>query len=121
MGSPEWRALMPLELPYGVMPDDEEMPFSDFNKEILAPGLLLEYPDGAIGVRVDGDFYSIASLPYDKYLNVPIQDIVKEFWPSKFDGADFGEDSVTTADEIKIVEAFEAHRKKHSTDTGRVT
>lgn len=110
-----------LESPYGAMPDDEEMPFSDFNKEILAPGLLPDYPGGAIGVRVDGDFYSIAALPYDKYLHVSIQDIVKEFWPSKFDRADFGEDSITTAEEIKVVEAFEAHRKKHSTDTGSVT
>lgn len=106
---------MILEKPYYTMPAEEELPFNDFNKEILAPGLLPEFPDGAIGVRVDDDFYSIAALPYDKYLKVPIQDIVKEFWPSKFEGAKFGEDSVTTANEIKVVEAFEAHRKKHQT------
>lgn len=109
---------MPLEKPYGAMPDDEEMPFTDFNKEIVAPGLLPDFPEGAIGVRVDGDFWEIAALPYAKYLDVPIQEIVKELWPSKFEGAEFGEDSITTAEEIKIVEAFKAHRKKHSTDTG---
>jgi hypothetical protein len=112
---------MPFEEPYGAMPDDEEMPFHDFNKEIVAPGLLPMFPNGAIGIRVDDDFWSIAALPYDQYLNVPIQDIVKEFWPSKFDKAYFGADSVTTAEEIKALEAFEAHRNKHSTDTGSVT
>lgn len=96
-----------LEPPFGTMHDDEEMPFSDFNKEIIAPGLMDEFPNGAIGIRVDDNFYSIGALPYS-YLSVPIQEIVKEFWPSKFDQADFGDDYTTTAEEIELVGKLEA-------------
>lgn len=93
------KAEMTLKKPYWVMPSDEDMPFDDFNREIVTPGLLPEFPDGAVGVRVDDDFYCIAALPFKEYIGVTIQEIVKEFWPSKFEVATFGEDNVMKPDD----------------------
>jgi hypothetical protein len=59
----------------------EDLPSHDFNREIIPPGCLDHYPDGAIGVRADDDFWAVAALPYEKYLNVSIEEIVSELWP----------------------------------------
>lgn len=56
-------------------------PGNDFNREIVEPGTNKMFPDGAVGVRIDDDFWVVAALPLDQYRDVPIQEIVKEFWP----------------------------------------
>lgn len=67
--------------PYWVY-GSESYPFpgDDFNREIIEPGVDDTFPDGAVGVRVDGDFWTVAVLPFEKYHNTSIEDIVAEFW-----------------------------------------
>lgn len=67
-------------------------PGNDFNREIIPPGESDSFPDGAIGVRIDDDFWAVAALPYEKYIDVPIEDIVAEFWPNHTNPT-FGPDS----------------------------
>lgn len=83
---------MDIKPPYWVAKSDD-LPALDFNREIVAPGLIDVFPEGAIGVRVDDDFWSVAALPFEKYRNVPIQDIVAEFWPDIMTKAEFNPDS----------------------------
>ena len=54
--------------------------FDDFNRDVIEPNTNKEILEGAILVRNDDDFFIIACLPYEKYKNKPIQDIVAEFW-----------------------------------------
>lgn len=55
-------------------------PGNDFNREIVPPGENETFPDGAVGIRIDDDFWVVAALPYS-YREVSIEDIVAEFWP----------------------------------------
>ena len=82
---------MELEKPYWVTASDE-LPFYDFNRELVAPGVNDQVPDGAVGIRVDDDFWTVAILPW-RYQEVSIRDIVKELWPSIYFKATFGPDS----------------------------
>jgi len=54
---------------------------SDFNREIIEPGINDNYPDGVVGVRIDGDYWVVAILPYETYKDVSMQDIISEYWP----------------------------------------
>ena len=54
--------------------------FDDFNRDVTEPNTNKENLEGAILVRNDDDFFIIACLPYEKYKNKPIKDIVAEFW-----------------------------------------
>lgn len=73
---------MNIEKPYWVCTsDDYPFPGHDFNRDIVEPGDIEEFPEGAVGVRVDGDFWLVAILPLEKYRDVSIEDIVVEFWP----------------------------------------
>lgn len=70
-----------LELPYWVTPTDE-LPFEqcDFNREIIEPFENRDFPDGAVAIRVDDNFWVVAALPLS-YRDKSIQEIVAEFWP----------------------------------------
>lgn len=70
-----------IELPYWVEETDK-LPFDecDFNREIVEPGTNEIFPDGAVGIRVDDNFWAVAALPYS-YKEKTIQEIVAEFWP----------------------------------------
>ena len=87
----EPKMLPGFEKPYGAV-TFEELPFWDFNREIVPPGSSETFPNGAIGVRVDDDFWVVAALPYQEYLNVPIEAIVARLWPECVE-ATFGPDS----------------------------
>lgn len=93
--------------PYYVTPADE-LPFHDFNREIVAPGQIDEFPDGAIGIRVDDDFWAVAALPYAEYADKSIQQIVQELWPSIFPTAEFNKDSELTAEDIERAKKMQA-------------
>lgn len=67
---------MKLKHPFWV---ESNPPFSDFSKEIVEPGTNSTFPDGAVGIRVDDDFWIVAALPYD-YRDVPLEHIVAEFF-----------------------------------------
>jgi hypothetical protein len=55
---------------------------NDFNRELLPPGTDDPiFPDGAVGVRVDADFWQVGALPYEQFKDMPIEEIVGMFWP----------------------------------------
>lgn len=103
---------MKLSKPYWVVTED--LPGHDFNKEIIAPGLLDKFPDGVIGIRVDDDFWSVAALPYGEYINKPIEQIVAAFWPDITD-AEFGPDVIATKKEIDKARAISEAMNKSVT------
>jgi hypothetical protein len=80
---------MKIEEPYFVVPTNE-LGFNDFNRDIIKPNAYSnfdnddchcsDFPDGAVLIRVDSDFWVVAALPYE-YINKTIQEIVIEFWP----------------------------------------
>jgi hypothetical protein len=55
-------------------------PSHDFNKEIAEPGEIEALPSGAVGVRVDDNFWCVALLPY-RFGRLDISTIVKILWP----------------------------------------
>lgn len=59
---------------------EKQPPFDDFCKEIIEPGANEDFPNGAVGIRVDNGFWAVAALPYE-YKDVPIEQIVTEYWP----------------------------------------
>jgi hypothetical protein len=68
-------------------------PGLDFNREIVMPGTNETFPDGAVGIRVDDDFWEVAALPW-KYRDTPLEEIVGELWPEYVaEGATFEPDS----------------------------
>jgi len=63
--------------PYWV---GENPSFNDYNREIIEPGMIDVFPEGAIGIRVDDDFWAVAALPLS-YIDTPLEDIVEALWP----------------------------------------
>lgn len=61
---------------------EKQPPFDDFSKEIVEPGTNETFPNGAVGIRVDDDFWAVAALPYE-YKDTPIEEIVAEYWPPR--------------------------------------
>tara|TARA_Y100001973_G_C5082462_1_gene273176 strand:+ start:448 stop:813 length:366 start_codon:yes stop_codon:yes gene_type:complete len=54
---------------------------NDFNREIAEPGEVERFPNGAVAIRIDCDFWLVGALPLEEYRNVPIEEIVAKFWP----------------------------------------
>ena len=54
--------------------------FTDFNRQIVEPGEDENFPDGALGIYVDDDYYAVAALPY-KYKALSCAEIVASLWP----------------------------------------
>lgn len=67
------------------------LPCHDFNREFIEPGTNEEFPEGALGIRVDDDFWLVARLPYE-YRVLSIEDLVEVLWPDITD-ATFNPDS----------------------------
>ena len=65
--------------------------FDDFNREIIEPNINETYPEGAVGIRTDDDFWQVAALPL-KFRELTIQEIVPILWPDIKDPW-FGEDT----------------------------
>ena len=59
----------------------ENSPFDDFNREIILPGTNETFPDGALGIRADDDFWAVAVLPLE-FKEAPLADIVGTLWPN---------------------------------------
>lgn len=85
--------------PYWAVDEDDSLLqiYSDFNRELVPPGINETFPEGAVGVRVDDDFWTAAALPWS-WADVPIEEIVRRLWPSKLDDARFEPDSVQICD-----------------------
>lgn len=68
---------------------EAELPFHDFNKDVVKPGDTeypdengdIAWPDGATTIRMDDDFWLCAVLPYE-YKDLTIQEIVAILWPT---------------------------------------
>jgi hypothetical protein len=82
--------LMDPSAPYYIVLN--QIPSNDFNREIVEPNSLPDFPEGALGIRVDEDFYAVAALPL-RFQVLPIELIVKAIWPDRFEDAVFGPDT----------------------------
>lgn len=71
----------------------EHLPGNDFNREIVEPGVNETYPEGALGVRVDDDFWTVAVFPLE-FRDLSIETLVPIVWP-KITDAEFRPDSGT--------------------------
>lgn len=79
----------------------EDVPGHDFNREIVHPGENPEFPDGAVGIRIDDDFWTVAALPYDEFRRCTIEELVAVLWP-KIDDASFGPDTPSQIESLKL-------------------
>ena len=57
-----------------------ELPSGDINREIAHPSE--QFPDGALGIRADGNFWQVALLPY-WCVNLTIGEIASVLWPKE--------------------------------------
>lgn len=80
-----WKATL-VSSPAGFSDPEDRFGFAkmppcwDFNREIAAPGVLENYPDGAVAIRCDDDFWIVAVLPYE-FRDVSCPEIVSALWP----------------------------------------
>ena len=88
----------------------KELPSHDFNKEIIAPGLLKQWPEGVLGIRVDDNFWAVAALPYE-FKNISIKNIVKTLWPNILNPR-LNPDYIETVKNIKLADMFSTRLKK---------
>jgi len=63
---------------------DVEPPFEDFNREVVPPGATKAFPKGAVGIRVDDDYWTVAVLPH-RFVGLDCRTIVSVLWPSVAD------------------------------------
>ncbi len=73
-----WAATHQGTSPYGY---DEEPPFTDFNREMFAPGQNPSYPEGVVGIRCDDDFWICAALPW-RFKEYGLQKLLSTLWPN---------------------------------------
>lgn len=78
--------------PYWHDPFDDGLPFNDFNRELIPPGQNEDYPEGAVGIRMDDDFWACAALPWS-YHTKSMEEIFRELWPDKLEKVEFKPDS----------------------------
>lgn len=71
----------------------DDLPSRVFNREIAEPGAVSNLPDGAIGVRIDDDFWVVALLPFH-FESLSIQELVEVLWPN-IPEPEFKEDKIT--------------------------
>lgn len=68
------------------------VPTTDFNREFCTPGIAPRFPDGALGIRTDDDFWEVALLPW-RFSALSIQDLVAVLWPQYAGEAEYNPDS----------------------------
>lgn len=66
--------------PYWVGKKGVDLPSFDFNREIVKPSTNSEYPDGAVRILADWDFFTVAILPY-RFRGLYIEEIAAALWP----------------------------------------
>jgi hypothetical protein len=100
-----------LTAPYWIAKDT--LPGLDFNRHLVRPGESEHFPDGAMGVYVDDDFWAVAALPLDRYGDMPIEEIVAEIWPTYAKQATYTPDHGTIEQRLHFaVNEAEAQRKR---------
>lgn len=93
---------------------EKDLPGIDFNRELVEPGEHEGFPDGAVGIRADGDFWTVAALPY-ALKDVPLTEIVKQLWPQYADEAKLCPDHGTVEQSVYFANQFalsEKHKNK---------
>lgn len=73
-------------------------PFYDFNYEIIEPGAIKQFPNGATGIRVDDDFWTVGVLPYE-FRTIPLIEVIGLFWPQHIDTATYNPTTFMIAEE----------------------
>ena len=58
----------------------DELWHLNFSKEIVPIKTNATYPKGAVGIRVDDNFWTVAALP-PECEDIPLEDIVAALWP----------------------------------------
>ena len=64
--------------PYWVEPLRHH-PCHDYTKEVVKPGVNETFPEGGVGLRVDGDFWIVAVIPY-VYRFETTEQLVNQLW-----------------------------------------
>lgn len=59
---------------------EEALPDYLFNKHIVPKGYNRDFPDGALGIFVDEDFWAVAALPA-RFQDLSIERLVALLWP----------------------------------------
>lgn len=72
-----------LKNPYWVTDIDKDLPACDVCREIIEPNTNEKFPLGAVGLRVDDDWWAVAVLPYE-YKSWELKDILKDLWPLEY-------------------------------------
>lgn len=57
-----------------------DVPFNDFNRQIIEPGDDAAFPSGLLNIYGDEDYYIVASLPY-RFKELSCADIIPILWP----------------------------------------
>lgn len=92
--------------------DFNTLPSRDFNKDIIHPNNYSdEYKEGALGLRVDGDFWAVAAMPYE-FSELTTKEIVTILWPESVGKAYFKPDSVESEDDYKQMLYYKALKEK---------
>ena len=87
----------------------DELPSWDFCREIIGSGVNKKFPDGALGIRVDDDFWVVAVLPLE-YCDWKLEDIVADLWPHIFHPT-FHADSGTIEQKVENLRVEVYHLK----------
>ena len=91
-----------LKRPYWAHEDHTTFPGSDYCRELVLPGTSTDFPDGAVGIRVDEDFWAVAVLPYT-YKTWTCEEIVRDLWPNDV-VATFWSDSGSLEQKVEFLE-----------------
>lgn len=106
-----------LQKPYWAAEDN--LPGTDFCREMCPPGSNENFPEGAVGIYVDDDFWSVAALPWS-YKDTPLQDIVAELWPDYMPGAEFRADHDTIEAAIEHAADIASDLYRHERDLNSI-
>lgn len=95
-----------IQTPYFVI---DELPSLDFNREIIEPGQVEQFPDGAVGIRADDDFWPVAAIPL-RFREVALPDIVAALWPTYAAQAEYCPDHGSVEQRIYFAEGWAKSR-----------
>lgn len=84
---------------------EKDLPGLDFNREIIKPGTNKTFPDGALGIRADGDFWAVAVLPL-KYADEDFKEILNTLWPDYKDNIVITPDSGSEEQKLYIINSY---------------
>lgn len=92
---------------------DSGLPGIDFNREIIKPGQAEDYPDGALAIRADDDFWIVAVLPI-QYKSWPLEKIVETLWPEYAKDAKYTPDADTPERAIYEANCYGASERRRA-------